>query len=59
MLVDISIFVVPVRRSRETTLEVLLDDEIDLIPEESNSVMCMGTLSRSAHLSQNHDLVSW
>jgi hypothetical protein len=37
MLVDVSILVVPIRGSRETSPVVLLDDEIDLIPKQVES----------------------
>ena len=57
MLVDVSILVVPVWRSGETALEVLLDDEIDLIRKQIKLAMDVGTLSGPTHLSQDHDLV--
>jgi hypothetical protein len=59
ILVNITVLVVPVRRGRETALEVLLDDEIDLIPKQIESAVGMEILSEAAHLGQDHDLVPW
>ena len=59
MLVNITVLVVPVRRVRETAPEVLLDDEIDLIPKQIESAVDMEMPGEPAHLGQDHDLVSW